>query len=100
MANAKIMIAQTASLCFACATAHAYRVNYYIVDIVCKGLFTEVLITPELCSNTFRQNQSYGVKMAGTSNNCLKTKYAVKGTGKRLNGLLKDIPQMKKILSR
>lgn len=100
MANAKIMIALTASLCFACATARAYRVNYYIVDIVHQGLFTGFFTTPELCSNAFRQNHSYGVKMAGTLNNCLKTKYAVKGISKRLNGLLKDIPQMKKILSR
>ena len=83
MANAKIMIAQTASLCFAGATAHAYGVNYHIVDIVCQEPLTGVVTTPELRSNTFRQNHSYGAKMADSSNNCWKTKYVVKGIGKK-----------------
>lgn len=38
------------SLHGACAPAHAYGINYYIVDLVCQAPFTGVPLAPELCS--------------------------------------------------
>lgn len=61
-----------------CAPAHAYGINYYIVDLVCQVPLTAVLLAPELCSSTPAMELNWE-----TPQNYLRSKYLVKGTGEK-----------------